>query len=221
MNRIIKTKTRKGNDQYVVYYNGKTFSYSVYRYGKFAKKLAEYTLEHGIRLENYYKIKHDHAIIYSDSKLYGVCKIKVDIEDLPKLLNHYWYIHKNRYTLYAENDIIGKMHRYILNADEQFVIDHKNKNGLDNRRKNLRETTISLNNKNAKKRKDNSSGVTGISYDKYKNAYVATYYKNCKKKTKSFSIIKYGNNAFKLACDYRKQKEEENMYYAKCRKLFK
>ena len=41
-------------------------------------------------------------------------------------------------------------------------IDHINHNRLDNRFSNLREADYSMNNKNASKIKDNSSGVTGV-----------------------------------------------------------
>lgn len=46
----------------------------------------------------------------------------------------------------------------------KYQIDHINQNRLDNRLSNLRIVTQSCNQRNAKKRKDNTSGVTGVIY---------------------------------------------------------
>ena len=63
------------------------------------------------------------------------------------------------------------MHRFIMNlkpGDKQ-QIDHKNRNGLDNRKENLRLTTDSLNNMNKGIQKNNTSGYRGVSlHKKYK-----------------------------------------------------
>lgn len=53
------------------------------------------------------------------------------------------------------------------------VIDHINHNGLDNRIVNLRVTDRSHNNRNATLRKDSTSGVAGVSWDKSQNKWIA------------------------------------------------
>ena len=52
MNRIVLSKHK---DHYTVYYNNKTFTYSINRYGPFALKLAKKTLKDGIKYYDYYR----------------------------------------------------------------------------------------------------------------------------------------------------------------------
>ena len=58
------------------------------------------------------------------------------------------------------------MHRLIIQAEEKEEVDHINRNKLDNRLKNLRIVNRSINNINRGKRKDNTSGYKGVSYEK-------------------------------------------------------
>lgn len=52
-----------------------------------------------------------------------------------------------------------RMHQVILGRKN---IDHRNRDGLDNRRENLRGCTQSQNNANASRRSDNTSGFRGV-----------------------------------------------------------
>lgn len=77
------------------------------------------------------------------------------------------------YAIRAEVDSDGKhhtfkMHREILSLerDDQRNGDHKNKCGLDNRRKNLRPASREENAQNASVRKDNTSGYKGLNWHK-------------------------------------------------------
>jgi hypothetical protein len=54
------------------------------------------------------------------------------------------------------------MHVFLLTVPKGFVVDHKNKNTLDNRDENLRQATPEENGRNQKIRKCNTSGVTGV-----------------------------------------------------------
>lgn len=70
----------------------------------------------------------------------------VDDDDYERLSGFTWYVHRNRgsKTLYAKGVVDGKMvmmHQAILGKREGFYTDHIDRNGLNNRKKNLRFVT--------------------------------------------------------------------------------
>lgn len=66
-------------------------------------------------------------------------------------------------------------HGYLPN-----VIDHIDRNRLNNKIENLREATTAQNNANSKIRKDNTSGLKGITWHKASNKWCAQLMVNCK-----------------------------------------
>ncbi len=93
---------------------------------------------------------------------------KVDDEDYEYLSCYKWGSIGKTYMYVARGERKnGKykkilMHRFILKAKSNVIIDHINHNTLDNRKCNLRISTRSQNNINAKKRKDSNSQYKGI-----------------------------------------------------------
>jgi hypothetical protein len=95
----------------------------------------------------------------------------LDDEDY-KLMNQCkWHSHIENGTHYAERSIsvngkrrILRMHRVILGLTykDGIIVDHINRNGLDNRKINLRIATYSMNSLNCKKYKTSSSGFRGV-----------------------------------------------------------
>jgi hypothetical protein len=57
--------------------------------------------------------------------------------------------------------------------------------------------------RNQKMRATNTSGVTGVVFYEKNGSWVAEWLVNSKHRSKSFSIKKYGDQAFQLACEYR------------------
>lgn len=97
----------------------------------------------------------------------------VDDEDYRWLSRWKWYSLRQRGNFYAirnkgkrpnRNKLL--MHREILNAQEYQGIDHKNHNGLDNRKINLRICTKNQNQHNRLPNKKSSSKHKGIYWDK-------------------------------------------------------
>jgi len=79
----------------------------------------------------------------------------VDPEDYQKLAEYDWHLWEsgsyNQYAIRYEKGKSLKMHREITNAPVGLVVDHKNGNGLDNRKENLRIVTMTQNHYNRKK----------------------------------------------------------------------
>lgn len=59
------------------------------------------------------------------------------------------------------------MHQQILDTPKGFDTDHKNRDGLDNRRENIRVVSRTQNNYNLGLKKNNTSGYRGISWSKH------------------------------------------------------
>ncbi|MGA2915115.1 MAG: HNH endonuclease [Sedimentisphaerales bacterium] len=83
---------------------------------------------------------------------------KVDPEDYQKLAGYVWLFDEtnitNPYAVRFEGRRkFVKMHREIMNAPKGVIVDHKNGNGLDNRKVNLRFATIFQNNCNRRTKK--------------------------------------------------------------------
>lgn len=106
----------------------------------------------------------------------------VDDEDFERLNQVNWVAHKERNTWYAighkkvglRNYKNTKMHRVIMNALDGEQIDHKDCNGLNNQKSNLRFCTNTENLRNARKRKGCISKLKGVSYHKQNNRWRAT-----------------------------------------------
>lgn len=101
----------------------------------------------------------------------GVCL--VDDCDYEYLNSFKWYRKKGNKTFYAERylgKVDGKyrhiyMHKEIMEKNGGLRIDHKDENGLNNQRLNLRFATHGQNLANRKVRKNSSSKYKGVSWN--------------------------------------------------------
>lgn len=66
------------------------------------------------------------------------------------------------------------LHRFILNAPEGMLVDHKDGNTLNNQKINLRLCTASQNCMNSKTRKSSNSGFRGVTWDAQTSKWRAT-----------------------------------------------
>lgn len=103
--------------------------------------------------------------------------------DIARSINGYWFPRKERYVYYAigfdfklKRDI--RLHNLIIGSNAE--TDHKNRDGLDNRRNNLRVGTMSENMFNRNKFRNNRSGTTGVHFDKSRNLWIASIKVNYK-----------------------------------------
>lgn len=119
---------------------------------------------------NQYRIEDNVAyIMLRNQKNENIAETMIDVEDLERVLEHKWYLGT---WGYAENGKLGLIQRFILNEyNSEKIPDHINRNPLDNRRCNLRIVDKSMNAVNCDIRLNNTSGVTGVSWDKYASSW--------------------------------------------------
>lgn len=97
----------------------------------------------------------------------------VDNEDFIILSNIKWWLETRNHTCYARARINGKnvlMHRFIVKASPGIEIDHKDGNGLNNQKSNLRAATHAQNMGNVRKLK-NTDVFKGVR--KHRNKYMS------------------------------------------------
>jgi hypothetical protein len=105
----------------------------------------------------------------------------VDQQDFYRTNKLDWIIKEDFDSIYAvrffkeqgKRSKLNSMHRFICNPPEGLFIDHKNCNGLDNRRENLRPATHSQNSCNRPKRKNTTSRFIGVHFSKKNKKWVA------------------------------------------------
>lgn len=103
----------------------------------------------------------------------------VDADDYPRVMAAgRWNARPHGKTIYAQHGIVlpdgrrstQQMHNFITGV---IGIDHRNGDGLDNRRSNLRVTTQAQNCANTRIRSNNKSGFKGVSWHAARAAWVA------------------------------------------------
>lgn len=97
----------------------------------------------------------------------------VDDDIFTEMGQRKWYLLKR---IYVASKINGKwvyLHRYIMKPSNGQQVDHVNRDPLDNCRRNLRICTSWQNALNRNIQKNNTSGYTGVIWDKYNKAWRA------------------------------------------------
>jgi hypothetical protein len=78
-----------------------------------------------------------------------------------------WYAVRREYLKETRTKLTIYMHREVIEIPQGMVVDHINRNGVDNRKRNLRAATYSQNNFNKGKRNVKCrSKYTGVSWQK-------------------------------------------------------
>jgi HNH endonuclease/AP2 domain len=113
----------------------------------------------------------------------------LDVKDYYRLRIFKWIIYGNGTNLYAvRHQLIEPnktktvyMHREIMNPPAGLVVDHRNCDGLDNRKDNLRFATHAQNTRNRRKKKNASSQFLGVYFNKEKSTWDSQIMHNGKK----------------------------------------
>lgn len=102
--------------------------------------------------------------------------------------------------------MIGKKQKQFHNFITGWnMVDHIDRNPLNNCLSNLRESTYKLNNNNRTKSESSNAIILGVTYSEKDKAYKARIKQDGKELSKQFSIKKYGKEeALRLAIETRK-----------------
>jgi len=109
----------------------------------------------------------------------------IDIGDIHLVDGFNWNAHIQTHTAYARRTATSGaksytvyMHRVILGLGDGSEVDHRDGNGLDNRRENLREASRSQNNQNRSRKA--SSGLSGTCFHRLSGKWEAKVQKDGK-----------------------------------------
>jgi hypothetical protein len=141
----------------------------------------------------------------------------IDDCDYPEAMNYKWFAVASKNTWYAcsfkrkalvnGKRVRMKMHWIAFPKKNGFVVDHINRNGLDNRRSNLRYVTNQQNSLNSTP-VTHSSKYRGVFWDKSKNIWSVSIKKNQKRfnlgryKDEDLAGTVYDISAIKLFGDF-------------------
>ncbi len=124
------------------------------------------------------------AEIISGARLIPLTKGKfaiVDSEDYERIaslgkwcVSHYGYAVRRTPMMNGRKGEIIYMHRVIIGTGKGLDTDHVNRNGLDNRKDNLRACSHSENLRNRPKQLNNSSGFKGVRFCKRDKKWFAS-----------------------------------------------
>lgn len=122
-------------------------------------------------------------VIIAHSKKYGNKEVHVDDSDFDVLSKFRWYLSVHKKNMYALTKIKYKhhsMHRMLMGlTDPKILCDHKDGNGLNNQRSNIRQATYGQNSQNKGACHRNLSGYKGVclnrenKYKKYTAVIIA------------------------------------------------
>lgn len=144
----------------------------------------------------------------------------INVEDVPLLEDYHFSLNSKGYAYDSQKDVL--LHRLIMDAKEDEIVDHKNHNTLDCTRANLRICSSSENNSNRKC--INKLGVSNIRYRFDRNKFYVEFKGHGSKMFDSFykayeyrnskAIELFGDYSYQQECFelYKTNNEEEAMY---------
>jgi len=93
--------------------------------------------------------------------------------------NGVFYAARNEWSDSSQHRVL--MHRQIMRAGRGLVVDHVDRDGLNNRRSNLRIATQAQNSRNRRRHRNNTSGFKGVSFHRREKKWYAHIHHQGKK----------------------------------------
>jgi len=125
-------------------------------------------------------IYEDYAeiVLYNKDNIL-VNKAIIDLDDINLIKNYKWNLLYNKdefgygYASTSVNGVTLLLHKLITHTNEDIIIDHIDCNKLNCRKNNLRIANKSKNSQNRKPPVTNTSGFTGVAWNKNRNRWYA------------------------------------------------
>jgi hypothetical protein len=128
-------------------------------------------------------------------------KFFIDVDDFELIKNYCWSRTGHGYLETRKNQKLIRMHNIIIPPPENKEIDHIDRDGMNNRKYNLRVATHQENSFNVSIKSNNTSGAVGVCYNG--RSYIARIKHN-------YKDIHLGSfDTFEEAVNARKQAEQE------------
>lgn len=129
------------------------------------------------------RIEHEIAFIRVGS-VHGNLECLIDPADVPLFFGFEagWRAHfqRDRYYVISSSRPRSNLHRFLLSEPDGLYVDHKNGDGLDNRRSNIRVATPAQNRYNS--RYQNKTGYKGVWFHKLSGLYGGAVLHPCGKR---------------------------------------
>ena len=109
-------------------------------------------------------------IIIYNNQCEEIARTIIDLDDIDRCKQYKWCLNHD-YVVCRKINLF--LHQFIMNPPKGMTIDHINGDKLDNRKSNLRICTMQQNSFNKGVQTNNTSGTTGVFWDKSKNRWVA------------------------------------------------
>ena len=159
-------------------------------------------------MKNRYEIRDEVTVIFCKSPKYGVKEVLIDTSDfeLVDSFPNYWRVRRDSKSqafyvaghIYDENgnDHGVLLHRWIMNPEKTMVVDHIDRNTLNNSRKNLRVLTRAQNRQNIRAFRHSPTGIRGVYWNKLTNKWEVTVtVDGIKNRIGMFTDLKEAENA--------------------------
>ncbi|MFW6016554.1 MAG: hypothetical protein ACOCRK_08950 [bacterium] len=102
-----------------------------------------------------------------------IARTKIDLEDVDKIKKYKWYLLSNGYVASGCGSNCILLHRFVMDCPNNMYIDHQDLNPLNNQKRNLNICTNKENNENKGLYSHNTSGYTGVVWDKSREKWKA------------------------------------------------
>jgi hypothetical protein len=140
--------------------------------------------------KNKYRLHETHGeLMLSHERI-----MKFSLQDLDLVCKHVWSVSG---TGYVTTTIEGKTVRFhkLIAPSEWDIVKHQNKDRLDNRRENLKETSAKIKSNSRKRLRSNTSGITSVYFvdDDPQGKWVCRWREDGRFRHRSFAVKKHGD----------------------------